>query len=218
MILVATLVPFEATEELPPVLCVLCGNGMLADAALNAALFLPLGAALSLVGWPPLRALALGAGLSLIVETAQFVIPGRDPSLSDLLFNTLGTALGIALARSAPTWWQPRPRLADILTIAGALGTTSVLAATGVLLGPSFPEDAYYGGWTPRFGHLEWYGGRVRHRRVAVAASALRLHRRLRRPGEDDRRTQRRVRARARSHPPPATVIGPPHHAYNAVS
>jgi hypothetical protein len=37
----------------------------------------------------------------------------------------------------------------------------SLLALTGVLLAPSFPEDVYYGGWTPRFGHLEWYGGRV---------------------------------------------------------
>jgi len=32
---------------------------------------------------------------------------------------------------------------------------------TGVLLGPAFPADTYYGGWIPRFGHLEWYGGRV---------------------------------------------------------
>jgi hypothetical protein len=51
--------------------------------------------------------------------------------------------------------------LADILGIVGALGAASILALTGVLLGPSFPEDTYYGGWTPRVGHLEWYGGRV---------------------------------------------------------
>jgi hypothetical protein len=42
-----------------------------------------------------------------------------------------------------------------------ALGAASVATLTGVLLSPSFSKDVYYGGWTPRFGHLEWYGGRV---------------------------------------------------------
>ena len=161
VILGVTLVPLEATDGPPPILCVLCGDGALADGVLNAALFLPLGAALSVAGWRPGRTIALGALLSLGVETLQFVIPGRDPSLSDVLFNTLGTALGIALARSASMWWRPGPRLADILGIVGALGAASILALTGVLVGPSFPEDTYYGGWTPRVGHLEWYGGRV---------------------------------------------------------
>jgi hypothetical protein len=161
VILGVTLVPLEATDGAPPILCVLCGDGALADGVLNAALFLPLGAALSVAGWRPWRTIALGALLSCGVETAQFVIPGRDPSLSDVLFNTLGTALGVVLAHSAPAVWQPTPRRADVSSIAGALGAASVLSLTGVLLGPSFPEDVYYGGWTPRFGHLEWYGGRV---------------------------------------------------------
>jgi len=160
VILGVTLVPLEATDQ-PPFLCVLCGVGALADGVLNAALFLPLGAALSVAGWRPWRLFALGALLSLGVETFQFVIPGRDPSLSDVLFNTLGTALGIGLARSTSMWWRPGPRLADILGIVGALGAASILALTGALLRPSFPEDTYYGGWTPRFGHLEWYGGSV---------------------------------------------------------
>jgi VanZ like family len=161
VILGLTLIPLEATDGAPPILCVLCGDGALADGVLNAALFLPLGASLSVTGWRPWRLLALGALLSLGVETFQFVIPGRDPSLSDVLFNTLGTALGSAVTGSTSMWWRPGPRLADILGIVGALGAAFIIALTGVLLGPSFPADTYYGGWTPRFGHLEWYGGRV---------------------------------------------------------
>ena len=161
VILGATLIPLEPAGEAPPFLCVLCGDGALADGVLNGVLFLPLGAALSITGWRALRAIALGALLSLSVETAQFAIPGRDPSLSDVLFNTLGVAFGIALARSSSIWWRPRPRVAEVLSIIGALGTASLITLTGVLLGPAFPEDLYYGGWTPRFGHLEWYGGRV---------------------------------------------------------
>jgi len=156
-----TLFPLEATDGPPPILCVLCGDGALADGILNAALFLPLGVALSVAGWRPWRTIAVGALLSCGVETAQFVIPGRDPSLSDVLFNTLGAALGVALAHSAPAVWRPTPRRADVLSIAGGLGAASVITLTGVLLTPSFTEDVYYGGWTPRFGHLEWYGGRV---------------------------------------------------------
>src|SRR5213594_3407894 len=111
VILGVTLVPLEATDR-PPILCVLCGDGALADGVLNAALFLPLGAALSVAGWRPWRTIALGALLSCGVETAQFVIPGRDPSLSDVLFNTLGTALGVVLAHTAPAVWRPTRRRA----------------------------------------------------------------------------------------------------------
>lgn len=161
VILVTTLAPSGAREQTPPVLCVLCGDGMLADGILNAALFLPLGAALGAAGWTLLRALAAGTVLSLGVETLQSVIPGRDPSLSDLVFNSLGTALGIALIRSSDTWWRPRPHVASALSISSALAVTATLVLTGVLFGVSFPEDTYYGGWTPRFGHLEWYDGSV---------------------------------------------------------
>jgi len=87
VILGATLIPLEPTGETPRLLCVLCGDGALADGVLNGVLFVPLGAALSIAGWRALRAIALGALLSVSVETDQFAIPGRDPSLSDYLFN-----------------------------------------------------------------------------------------------------------------------------------
>lgn len=161
VVFLATLVPSGAREQTPPILCVLCGDGMLADGILNAMLFLPLGAGLSAAGWRPLRALAAGMVVSLGVETLQSVIPGRDPSLSDLVFNSLGTALGIAFIRSSDTWFRPRPRVASVLSISSALAATAALGLTGVLFGASFPEDTYYGGWTPRFGHLGWYDGSV---------------------------------------------------------
>jgi len=130
VILGVTLAPLEATDGPPRMLCVLCGDGALADGVLNAALFLPLGAALTVAGWRPRRIIALGALLSCGVETAQLVIPGRDPSLSDVLFNTLGEALGVALAHSAPAVWRPTPRRADVLSLAGTLGVASVLTLT----------------------------------------------------------------------------------------
>jgi VanZ like family len=161
LILVATLVPFEPSDALPPIWCMLCGDGALADGILNVALFVPLGAALSTAGWRPVRALTLGSLLSFGVETTQFLIPGRDPSLSDVLMNTVGTLLGIALVRSARAWWRAKPLTADLLTIAVAIGTGLVFCLSGFLLRPSFPADTYYGGLMPRFGHLAWYSGHV---------------------------------------------------------
>ncbi|MGH8589735.1 MAG: VanZ family protein [Gammaproteobacteria bacterium] len=102
-----TLVPLDAGDNMPSRLCVLC-DGALADGVLNAAPFLPLGTTPSIVGWRPLRALLVGALLCLGLEATQLVIPGRDPSLTDVLFNTLGTALGIGSSRSPPSEKQAR--------------------------------------------------------------------------------------------------------------
>jgi hypothetical protein len=73
------------------------------DAALNLVGFLPLGFAFGF-GRRPSRAVwtvAFAAGASAVLEAAQFFVPGRVPSTTDLLLNTLGAACGWALARSA---------------------------------------------------------------------------------------------------------------------
>jgi D-alanyl-D-alanine carboxypeptidase len=70
------------------------------EAAANVLLFLPVGAlaALVLARHNRLLPLALGAGLSVAVETTQSVLPGRVPDLVDVAANTAGTALGVGLA------------------------------------------------------------------------------------------------------------------------
>jgi hypothetical protein len=161
VILVATLTPLDPYEPVHRDACLLCGYGGLADGILNVGLFLPLGAALSVAGWRPMRAVALGALLSSGIETAQLVLPGRDSSFSDIMFNTLGTAVGIGLVCCCSRWWPPQAHIAEFLSIALALSTGCLLALTAGLVSPTFPDDTYYGGWAHRFGHLEWYGGRV---------------------------------------------------------
>jgi glycopeptide antibiotics resistance protein len=77
----------------------------LAGAAGNVLLFVPLGLLVPLVlprmdrRW---RVLALGAGVSLLVELAQLPMPGvRRADVNDLLMNVAGTAFGWLLYRSA---------------------------------------------------------------------------------------------------------------------
>jgi VanZ family protein len=43
-----------------------------------------------------LLAVIVGAGTSLLLEIAQFYIPGRTSSLFDLIANSLGTCIGVA--------------------------------------------------------------------------------------------------------------------------
>lgn len=66
------------------------------DIVMNVALFVPLGiavAALLPLRFTPLAVL-FGAAVSLAVETAQSVVPGRVPDADDVLHNTVGAALG----------------------------------------------------------------------------------------------------------------------------
>lgn len=78
----------------------------LRDAVLNVVLFLPLGFVYQL-SRPErerahaLRAFVAGLVLSGLIETAQVFAPERYPSLSDLLTNALGAALGAVFAATA---------------------------------------------------------------------------------------------------------------------
>lgn len=115
LILLATLLPFDfqgwppesglaerlaQTRERPP---------HRYDAPGNFLLFLPFGLALTGMlrtrGWRTVRLLlataGAGAAFSLGIESAQLFLPSRDPSVIDVLTNTLGALLGGVLAYPA---------------------------------------------------------------------------------------------------------------------
>jgi hypothetical protein len=68
-----------------------------AERVLNTLLFVPLGAAIALLltrrAWP--IAILVGFSLSATVEYAQLSIPGRVPDRDDVLWNTVGAAIGV---------------------------------------------------------------------------------------------------------------------------
>ena len=166
-ILSATTFPATGTGSSGLSRCIVCGERGVADALLNILLFAPLGVALSL---NRLRAgpAVLGAFvLSGLIETAQLlVIPGRDPSAGDLVFNSLGAMLGFALAASARWWMRPPAARAAALAWGWSTVVSAILWGTGLLLAPALPRAHYYGAWTPTYGHLEWYNGRVLEARL----------------------------------------------------
>jgi hypothetical protein len=170
VIAVATLRPDYSREAPPWAACLVCGERGTADAILNVILFAPLGAGLALAGSRTRRALLIGALVSALAELAQTVIPGRDPSLGDVLFDTIGTGVGVALVALVGQACRQTAVAASRLSLAAAGGFAVVVLGTGLLLAPSFPRTVYWGQWTPNLGHLEWYRGRVRAARVGNLA------------------------------------------------
>lgn len=133
-ILTLTLAPSGNRPPEPFSFCVACGPRGLADGILNLWLFFPLGLAL---GWSyprPSAVVLFGFVLSTGIELAQAIVPGRDPSASDILFNTLGTAFGALIARWPRIWLGPDRKAAFILTLSSLVLVTTVMMATVFLL------------------------------------------------------------------------------------
>ena len=79
---------------------------LVVDTLINLAMFAPLGWGLrALIGRRLNGAIAvvvvtvIGAGLSVSVETIQYFLPQRFSSILDVVFNTLGTAIGALVAQ-----------------------------------------------------------------------------------------------------------------------
>ena len=141
------------------------GDEAIAEIIQNLLLFLPFGVAL-VWRWPQLRwrqVLGAGVALSFTVEFLQQWIPGRDPSVGDIVANATSTLLGAALVWTAPRWVAPSERVAPRLAL-GAAGVAAVAwLATGWLFQPSFPQATYFDRWTPDIpkwpnydGHILW--------------------------------------------------------------
>lgn len=70
--------------------------------AANIALFVPLGVLL-VAGWQRIPAgviVTVGCAASTVIELVQLALPSRYSTLSDVIANTLGTAVGLVIARA----------------------------------------------------------------------------------------------------------------------
>ena len=160
-ILAATLYPIAGAESESFVACIVCGERGIADVLVNIILFLPFGAALAAGGVAVRRCGLAAALLSASVEFAQLWIPGRDPSLGDVVSNTVGAVLGAVLVATAPYWTLPPRAQAARLSWAAALASAAVCYGTGWLLTPAPPQSPYVALWTPNLTYLAPYRGRV---------------------------------------------------------
>jgi hypothetical protein len=126
LILAATAVPIELRQ--PGAL----GNSiLLTDVLANVAGYIPVGIVLSLLS--PVRAILLGAAISLFAESSQLVMMHRDPSVVDVVANVTGTVAGVAMA----AWWKPPQhiRLRRWMSPAAALLAVALVATVGATAG-----------------------------------------------------------------------------------
>jgi hypothetical protein len=151
----------DAVAETSP-WCLVCGSLGLVDVLLNIGLFLPLGAALRLRGLRLPVVAAVACLVSLGLELLQSMIPGRDPSLSDVLSNTVGGALGGAAAVWGHHLSRPAPRTAAALSVFWGMIWLIQTAAVGALLQPSLPRTWYWGQLAPELEQFEQFDGHVR--------------------------------------------------------
>jgi hypothetical protein len=153
----ATLLPSPGPDSRTLQWCLLCGDFGLSDAIANVVLFAPVGISLCCAGLSSRRAIAIGLLLSCAIEFTQLrFVPGREAAVGDVLWNTVGTALGAGLVRWLPEHGRSGPR-----AFAAAAAALAVIVAVGLLQRPSFPPTVYYGQWTADLGMYEWYRGQV---------------------------------------------------------
>ena len=165
LILLSTMLPGSEITA-PPVdplsiFCLLCGERGGADGILNFLLFVPLGIALMAATGRAIRVVVFAVMLSIVIEVLQGMIPGRYPTLGDVVYNTVGGATGIGLAAVTRQLLRPSGRLAGVLTVGAGTAAAVLLFMAGVLLAPSFPATIYYGQWTADLGYMEAYEGQV---------------------------------------------------------
>lgn len=157
----ATLSP-QHPEAAGSVFCLVCGDVGGVDAILNVLLFAPLGIGLALCEIPAKRALPAMCALSALIEIAQFfVIPGRYASIGDVVTNSLGGALGFAIARYAFTLRRPSPRIAVALSVCWSIVWLLIQTVSAFGFSPALTESEYFGQIAPDLGNFDPFRGEV---------------------------------------------------------
>ena len=163
-----TLGPAHASPSIDSHLCVVCGPMAGVDILLNTILFVPLGVGLSLSGLNPWKAVLICFALSLSIETAQaFIVRGRASTLSDILTNTSGGAIGFWLARTAPTWLAPSRKTAAWLVVMWGAIWLLIQIVSCYSFAPSLSRSQYYGQIAQR-GERAMFHGQVDSARIGT--------------------------------------------------
>jgi glycopeptide antibiotics resistance protein len=163
-----TLRPAHAAAS-PSHLCVVCGPLAGVDILLNTLLFVPLGVGLNLSGLSLWKAVLICFALSLSIETTQaFIAIGRDATLSDILTNTSGGAIGFWSAHTAPTWLAPsRKRAAWLAAIWGAIWLL-IQIVSSYMFSPSLSPSQYYGQIAHQLDGRAMFHGQVDSARIGT--------------------------------------------------
>jgi glycopeptide antibiotics resistance protein len=109
-------------------------TGHFAEVRDNILIFVPLGLYLSLLGVKPLYSILSGFGLSAVLELFQYILGVGVTDITDLITNTLGTALGTLIFLLLARIFKNRTRLENVLRIIATAATLLFLIFAAVVL------------------------------------------------------------------------------------
>ncbi|MBY0399195.1 VanZ family protein [Myxococcota bacterium] len=145
-------------------------DGLVADAIRNLVLLMPLGWLLAALGRGARFAALLGFLLSLTIESAQALLPGRYPSAVDVVTNSLSAAAGALLYATRRSWLLPAPAEAARFALGCSVAATMGLVAGVQLLRLAPGEPGFAAGWRPELGQYELYSGAILGARIGDLA------------------------------------------------
>jgi hypothetical protein len=163
IIVIATLIPRHGSPA-PSFFCLTCDEKWGVDVILNLSLFVPLGFALYWLELPPARIAVIAFGCSSVIEFLQWsVVPGRDPSIRDILANGTGAVLAGWTALAVATVLRGDRPIYYRKALAVVLAAWSLQAlVTGWALVPEAPAaSVYYGQWGHVFPGTVPFRGKV---------------------------------------------------------
>jgi hypothetical protein len=146
--------------------CILCSRQPVSGFLLNLLLFIPLGVVLGWSGRGIGRSTLLGACISVVIETAQWFIPGRESALSDIVANSAGALLGALLWEAGSGLLDPSPERRVRLGRGWVALAVLAQVLMAVLLPAALPHDEYFAQWNWNCLGLEPYPGAVRDARI----------------------------------------------------
>jgi hypothetical protein len=136
VILAITLSPIHPGYFKPFAVCIACTRRWVADGVLNVWLFVPFG---FIVGWSAQsfrKAIMWSLALSIGIEVAQMFMPGRTSAVNDIIFNSIGGAVGGATGVRPGRWLFPEGMTRSLLFASSLIAAACVAVATVILLSP----------------------------------------------------------------------------------
>ena len=129
------------------------------DLVLNILLFIPFGAGLALLGLRARTVVAVGALCSGGIELSQlWFVVGRDPSIHDIITNTVGTWLGARVVlrwAARAQWWLVLGRVIAVAVVSWWI--VVAFAVRPAIPGPS----GWFAQWAHEFEGTVRFGGEV---------------------------------------------------------
>lgn len=152
--------------------CLKCGTRRAVDVLLNILLFTPLGIGLGLYHLRLRTAALIALASTCLIETAQFLIPGRDASLRDILMNFVGGVVGYYIGRYWRTGLTPSRAAARTLAASATIlwVATQLFSSWAMQIAP--PRTPW---WSQRLPERDDYPAYFKDSLVAMSIGSLRI-------------------------------------------